>query len=370
MSLLRKPKLDERRKTLLLFAASLLLALPCVAAASFALNINVDPQDSTFEDKRLKPIYRAEPEYPQDARERKVEGTVRLLVTVDPKGSVQDVEVTKPVFPSLDESAAKAVRKWQFAPYYLNGEAVSRKLVTEVNFNINSWQQDKSKEEQERGERERVEREREKSGQDAEMQYKRELEMEFKAKAQAELARHARISMDQAIQIATSKYPGTVLNCSLNAEHWEKPGVLAAGSDVFYHVVIVSTNENDDGPTHVLVSATDGRIVKSEKEKRRERGIGVSRLPINGGVLNGKAISLPAPVYPEIARQADAEGTVAVEVVIDEEGNVIEARAASGHPLLQSAAVNASREAKFSPTRLEGEPVRVRGVITYNFVRN
>jgi protein TonB len=58
-----------------------------------------------------------------------------------------------------------------------------------------------------------------------------------------------------------------------------------------------------------------------------------------------------------------------VEVVIDETGNVVEARAASGHPLLQASAVTASRSAKFKPTLLEGEPVRVKGLITYNFVR-
>jgi protein TonB len=90
--------------------------------------------------------------------------------------------------------------------------------------------------------------------------------------------------------------------------------------------------------------------------------------PISGGVLNGKAISLPKPPYPPIARQARASGTVTVQVTIDENGNVISARAVSGHPLLQAAAVQAARSAKFSPTKLSGQPVKVTGVITYNFV--
>jgi len=60
------------------------------------------------------------------------------------------------------------------------------------------------------------------------------------------------------------------------------------------------------------------------------------RAPISGGVLNGKAISLPKPAYPPIARQAHASGTVVVQVTIDENGNVISARAVSGHPLLQA----------------------------------
>jgi protein TonB len=89
---------------------------------------------------------------------------------------------------------------------------------------------------------------------------------------------------------------------------------------------------------------------------------------ITGGVLNGKAQSLPAPVYPAIARAAHASGTVVVQVLIDEQGNVAAAHAVEGHPLLQAASVTAARQARFSPTLLEGEPVRVTGVIKYNFV--
>lgn len=89
---------------------------------------------------------------------------------------------------------------------------------------------------------------------------------------------------------------------------------------------------------------------------------------ISGGVLNGKAISKPQPVYPPIARAARAQGTVTVQILVDEEGYVIAANAVSGHPLLQQAAVAAARQARFTPTFLEGQPVKVSGVITYNFV--
>jgi TonB family protein len=91
---------------------------------------------------------------------------------------------------------------------------------------------------------------------------------------------------------------------------------------------------------------------------------------VSGGILNGKAISKPAPVYPPIARAARAQGLVTVQVVVDESGRVISASAVSGHPLLQSAAVAAARQARFSPTLLSGQPVKVSGVITYNFVLN
>jgi|SRR5215813_5913129 len=92
------------------------------------------------------------------------------------------------------------------------------------------------------------------------------------------------------------------------------------------------------------------------------------KAPISGGVLNGKAVHLVQPTYPQIARNAHASGTVVVQVLIDENGNVVSAHAISGHPLLQAVAVAAARASKFSPTKLSGQPVKVNGVIQYNFV--
>ena len=92
------------------------------------------------------------------------------------------------------------------------------------------------------------------------------------------------------------------------------------------------------------------------------------RAPISGGVLNGKAVRLVTPPYPAIARSAHASGSVQVQVLIDENGNVVTAHAVSGHPLLQAAAVAAARASKFTPTKLSGQPVKVNGVIIYNFV--
>jgi len=91
---------------------------------------------------------------------------------------------------------------------------------------------------------------------------------------------------------------------------------------------------------------------------------------ISGGVINGKATSLPKPAYPAAAQAIGASGAVNVQVTIDEKGNVISASAVSGHPLLRQAAEQAARLAKFLPTKLSGQPVKVTGVIVYNFVPN
>jgi TonB family protein len=106
----------------------------------------------------------------------------------------------------------------------------------------------------------------------------------------------------------------------------------------------------------------------SSKKVEPETKTSTAVKTISGGVLNGKAISLPKPPYPPIARAAKASGTVVVQVTVDENGNVVSAQAVSGHPLLQAAATAAARGAKFSPTKLSGQPVKVTGVINYNFV--
>ena len=84
----------------------------------------------------------------------------------------------------------------------------------------------------------------------------------------------------------------------------------------------------------------------------------------NGGLLNGKALSLPPPVIPP---DANFSGSISVRVELDEEGNVISARAVSGKVCLAEAAVEAARKAKFSKTFLSGVPVKISGVVVYNF---
>lgn len=90
---------------------------------------------------------------------------------------------------------------------------------------------------------------------------------------------------------------------------------------------------------------------------------------ISGGILNTKEANLPKPNYPAAARMVKAGGAVNVAVVIDEHGDVISAEAVSGHALLRAAAVNAALEAQFEPILFEGKPVKVKGIIVYNFVQ-
>ena len=91
---------------------------------------------------------------------------------------------------------------------------------------------------------------------------------------------------------------------------------------------------------------------------------------LSSQVLTGKAIVRKSPDYPPMAKQIRLAGSVAVEIVISTDGRVEAARALSGHPLLMKASVDAARGWQFQPTMLNGVPVRVTGVITFNFTLN
>jgi TonB family protein len=117
----------------------------------------------------------------------------------------------------------------------------------------------------------------------------------------------------------------------------------------------------------VMITFSIGDAYDAEVKRREAEKNGTPKL-IRGGVINGRAINLPKPDYPPAAHSNRVGGVVTVDVLIDEQGNVARAGAASGHPLLQDDARNAACRAKFSPTTLQGNLVKVSGTITYNFV--
>jgi protein TonB len=93
------------------------------------------------------------------------------------------------------------------------------------------------------------------------------------------------------------------------------------------------------------------------------------RIRVNA-LQEAKLLFKPDPVYPELARRARVSGTVILDVQIDEEGNVSDIRVLSGHPLFNTAAVEAVRRWKYSPTVLNGEPVPVVATVTVIFRLN
>jgi TonB family protein len=310
------------------------------------------PEQQYRETRKPRVIRRVEPVYPADARDKNIKGSVVLTMVVDREGNPQDIKIWRSLYPSMDQAAIEAARQMRFEPALKDGQRVSETLLVEFYFST----QTKHVEVMGYGEGKGAG-----SGQGTgegagyandvrEMRRRKEQDtQDDRTRKHVELAQGAVISMDRAIQIAMSKYPGKVLACSLGRD---KDG------PVFYHLVMVVTEGDKTVTKYVWISAIDGTILKTEDEKRTA---------VSGGKLNGRALSLPNPEYPPIARAAKASGEVTVQITVDKQGNVIAATAVGGHPLLQNAAVNAARQAKFAPTQLEGRPVVVNGQLVYNF---
>ncbi|HEX5704026.1 MAG TPA: TonB family protein [Pyrinomonadaceae bacterium] len=331
--------------------------------------------------RRPRVIRRVEPVYPADAREKNIKGSVVLTMVVDREGNPTDIKVWRSLHPSMDQAAIEAAGQMRFEPALKDGQPVSETLLVEFYFSLESKHTFVMGYGEGKGDGKGQgsgtyifsqgsgEGAGNSSGQGSgagagndsalrELRLRREREtgtQEDRARRQAELAQGAVITMDRAIQVATSKYPGKVLACSLGRD---KDG------PVFYHVVIIVSEGDKTATKYVWISALDGTILKTEDEKKPIIRTGTM---IEGGVLNGKATSLPLPVYPDIARAARAGGAVTVQIAVDEQGNVVSARPISGHPLLQGAATTAARQAKFSPTFLQGQPVSVSGQLVYSF---
>ncbi|MDQ6786167.1 MAG: energy transducer TonB [Acidobacteriota bacterium] len=122
---------------------------------------------------------------------------------------------------------------------------------------------------------------------------------------------------------------------------------------------------NDSGVVYQgdrVKSISDGISVSAESPSSQTAKI------ISAGVLNGKVLKFVQPEYPPAAKAVKAGGAVSVQVTFDEQGKVISAKAVSGHPLLRAASEQAARKCEFAPVLLQGVPVKVTGIITYNFI--
>lgn len=89
---------------------------------------------------------------------------------------------------------------------------------------------------------------------------------------------------------------------------------------------------------------------------------------ISAGVINGKAKDLVKPVYPPTAKAVRVYGTIAVTVIINEKGEVVEAKAVSGHLFLRPSSITAALKSTFEPVKISGKAIKVSGVILYNYV--
>jgi len=107
------------------------------------------------------------------------------------------------------------------------------------------------------------------------------------------------------------------------------------------------------------------RIIKEFQDSRKSPD--AEKRMLDSGIVNGKAINLVKPSYP--MKMIGSEGFVMVRVTIDEEGTVISAKATCGISEFVEIVEKAARKSKFSPTLVDGQAVKVTGIIVYSFVK-
>jgi beta-lactamase regulating signal transducer with metallopeptidase domain/uncharacterized membrane protein YkoI len=247
MTILRRPKTNARRKNLLLATVALVFVVPCVAAAPFALRIGINPQSAVVEPEPTVVTVQ------QDARPE-----LKPKVIWDVRKERKSKESEEERLKRLAESAAQV--KYVLS---IQDEALKQRLERKQRLEASL------KEARTPEEKAKLELELKKL--DLELRGQRKPEYKFisiqrervNKSNMAELAKKANITMQQAIQIAMSQQPGTVMQCRLISEK------LAGEQDqVFYILTIVSADEPKSASTTMLISAADGRVVRTWKNKR------------------------------------------------------------------------------------------------------
>jgi len=158
------------------------------------------------------------------------------------------------------------------------------------------------------------------------------------------------LKVPEGIAIKGSEIPPYRPGAVLSTRNVDPPGLPTTGNGC----VICSTE-----PARVVI---EDRAPEPDPPKPPK----TERVPST--VLVSKALSLPQPAYPAIAKPIRLQGAVTVQILVNEQGKVISAQVVSGHPILSAPAKDAAMRARFTPTVLNGVPVKIQGVITYNFV--
>lgn len=121
------------------------------------------------------------------------------------------------------------------------------------------------------------------------------------------------------------------------------------------------------GSTPAAPAAAPLSIVQTPEARPTLQATSAKPQRVSTGILLGNTIRQVPAAYPAIARSTHVEGVVEVQIVVDEQGNVIATEVLNGHPLLRQAALEAARQWKFRPTMLNGQPIKVSGVLKFTF---
>lgn len=171
----------------------------------------------------------------------------------------------------------------------------------------------------------------------------------------------------QPIPSNTSSDPTKISGAAQTSTN-QTPPTVPEGGNRTYGFGAGLYNPNGDVNSSNNTAGAGGKIIDEEPPRIVKQPEATEKRIASIGVVNSRALNLPEPVYPQLAKTARIQGIVNVEILIDETGRVISAHATTGNPLLRQEAERAASRARFSPTLLSQQPVKAKGVITFNFI--
>ncbi len=300
-------------------------------------------------------LNRTAPEYPRAAKEQNVEGDVIVEITIDEEGKVSNARAMSG-HELLVDAAVEAAKQWTFKPTKLNDHAVKVSGILTFRFKLGSLAGTTTSVEESQTDEKAIKRSE---------GVIRGLATNRVSPEYPKAAKEQNVEGDVTVQILIDE-EGKVVNAKATSGHelLQDVSVTAAKGWTF------KPFELDGKAVRVSAELSFRFKLGSLQQDLASKGIDIplpSIIRRSEGVLRGNAINKALPEYPAVAKDAEVEGDVVVEVTVDEEGKVSNARVVSGHPMLQASAIVAAKEWTFNPTSIDGNPVKVSGVLTFRF---
>ena len=164
---------------------------------------------------------------------------------------------------------------------------------------------------------------------------------------------------------------------SNRGDAFEKKGDGAKAKSDYQKAVELDANVEPAKSNLAKIVAEEQRIQKEKDAEEARKAEEAKKLAeakkvvpayVDLGQINlSTALKMTMPVYPQTALRAGIAGLVKVEISLDEQGNVTEAKAVDGQQFLRASAEDAAHRSKFKPALFDGKPIKSKGYIVYNF---
>lgn len=358
------------------FLSGRILLLTCLASLAVSQEASEAPIEVPSHSVQSLLSRKVPPLYPPLARQARIQGTVILKVIITKSGDIGTVRLVSG-HPVLAPAAIEAVKQWKYQPYLSNGEPVEVTTDVQINFSLAG------------------------SPPPGAVGDTPGVPADVIGKGTGGLPRISEAVMrGQRTQKIDAVYPSTALQAGIQGfvllnVRIDKDGNVAEVTLVSGHPLLVQAAMDavkqwkyqpyllNGAPTelettvHLRFDLSGGGNVIEPEASMTELAPAIpadtagpevpKRVRISQGVATALVADKVQPEYPAEAREQHIQGSVLLQVIISEEGNVENLQLISGHPLLAAAAIDAVKQWKYRPYLLNGQPVEVQTQVLVNF---